>query len=54
MLPDFTKIGLAYFSRNHKGAITSEIKHAIKLKASPASLAGFVKPPGTGGLLFCS
>jgi len=26
----------------HKGAITSKIKHAIKLKTSPASLAGLV------------
>jgi len=32
-----------------KGAITSKIKHAIKLKTSPARLAQLLQPP----LAFC-
>ena len=33
----------------YKGAVTSEIKHAIKLKTSPATLAQLLQP----SLAFC-
>jgi len=46
--------------RGSKGAITSKIKHAIKLKTSPARLAQLLQPSlgrpygVTGGLIKCS
>ena len=46
--PDLTQPGHPFVGRR-KGAITSKIKHAIKLKTSPARLAQLLQP----SLAFC-
>ena len=61
MNPVMSKQHYTALKTTAKGAITSKIKHAIKLKTSPARLAQLLQPSlgrpftvVTGGLIKCS